>query len=253
MGVTFVNPRLEEAKAKFPIVKDIVDSIISLIGLRDLDGLHFVITAGPTRGWVDRVRFITNPSTGKMGIALAEEVIARGGKAKLILGPTQVTPAANIDTQRVDTTNDMLDSVLKSIEHADVFISSAAILDYEPSEIEDSKIPSGSEGLSIDLVPTKKVIEEVRKKRKDLFIVGFKVESGIDDNELLKRAKVKIDKGICDLMVANDAARKGVAFGGDTNEVLIIDASGILRKISLSSKRHVASEIIDVVLDKMKH
>ena len=252
MGVTFVHPRLEEAKAKFPYVEDILHHVISLIGPKDLDGVRFVITAGPTRGWVDRVRFITNPSTGKMGLALAKEITSRGGSVKFILGPTMLDVPGDIEFTSVETTQEMLHAVLDAIGESDVFISSAAVLDYEPSKQEDRKIPSLADGLSIDLIPTPKIIEEARKKKKDLYIVGFKVESGLNDEELRDRAKSKIDSGICNLMVANDAAREGVAFGGDTNEVLIVGSEGIIKKVSLTSKREVAKEIVDVILDRMK-
>ncbi len=249
MGIHFVEPRMEEAKAKFPNPEDIVAQIISLIGPKDFNGINFVITAGPTQGWIDRVRYITNPSTGKMGIAIANEIVSRGGNVKLILGPTMMEPPSHIDTIRVTTSDDMLEATLSSLDDCDVFISSAAVLDYKPSKTEDRKIPSKNESLTIDLVPTKKIIEEVRKKYGTLFIVGFKVESGVSDDELEARAIVKIDEGICNIVVANDAARKGVAFGGDTNEVLIVGKNGVIKKVPLVSKRLVAKEIMDLVKD----
>ncbi len=248
-GIHFVEPRMEEAKAKFPNVEDIVDSVISLIGPNDLNGKSFVITAGPTRGWVDQVRFFTNPSTGKMGIALAKEVASRGGSVKLILGPTLEAPPAGVDTIRVDTSEDMLKATMKELEGCDALIASAAVLDYTPSHKEDRKIPSKSEKLTIELVPTQKIIEEARKKYKRLFIVGFKVESGVSDEELEKRAKTKIDDGICNLVIANDAAREGVAFASDTNEVLIVGEKGTIQKIELASKSKVAHEIVSQIRD----
>jgi phosphopantothenoylcysteine decarboxylase/phosphopantothenate--cysteine ligase len=254
MGVTVVSPRMEEAKAKIPEVTTIVDHVLSVLGPKDLEGKHFVVTAGPTRGWIDRVRFITNPSTGKMGIAVAEELVRRGATVSLVLGPTTEQATELVETHRVTTSREMLDKVMSelSVRKTDGFVSAAAVLDYTPSKTEDSKMASGVERLSVEFIPTKKIIEEARKTHKGLFIVGFKVESGVTDEELTSRAKAKIDAGICDLVVANDERRKGVAFSTDTNAVLIIGAKGFVRSVELAPKKEVARYIVDVIVEKMK-
>ncbi len=251
MGVDFVSPRMEEAKAKIPEVETIVEAVIGRLGPRDLQGMKFVLTAGPTRGWFDDVRFITNPSTGKMGIALTKEIIQRGGEVTLILGPSCIEPPIDAKSIQVGTTNEMLDAVMAEIEQdTKVFISSAAVLDYIPAEVEDGKRASGNE-FSITLKPTPKIINTVREKHKDLFIVGFKVESGVTDEELQARARVKIDSGVCDIVVANDAKREGVAFGTDTNQVIIVGRNGYTKTLDMSSKRDIARGIIDVILEKV--
>ena len=107
-------------------------------------------------------------------------------------------------------------------------------------------------GLSVDLVPTKKIIEEARKKYKDLLIVGFKVESGVSDKELASRARTKIEAGICDLVVANDEKRKGVAFGTDTNAVLIVGRNDYTKSVDLAPKREIARHIVDEIVNRMK-
>ncbi len=253
MGIEFVEPRMEEAKAKIPSVKTIVDHVMATLGPKDLEGKRFVVTAGPTRGWIDRVWFMSNPSSGKMGIALAEDLLLRGATVTLITGPISESVPDKAEVRRVSTTQEMLDAVLEDIAtlKADVFISSAAVLDYEPSEKEDRKIGSGSVDLSIRLVPTKKIIEEARKKFKNLFIVGFKVESGLSEKELENRAREKIDAGICNLVIANDEQKKGAAFESDTNEVLIVGPKGVIEKVPLSSKREVARHIVDVIVKRI--
>ncbi|MHA1638541.1 MAG: bifunctional phosphopantothenoylcysteine decarboxylase/phosphopantothenate--cysteine ligase CoaBC [Candidatus Thorarchaeota archaeon] len=252
MQVDVINPRREEAKAKIPSVDTIVDRVLARLGPRDLEGKHFVISAGPTRGWLDAVRFISNPSTGKMGIAITSEILSRGGEVTLILGPTSEIPPDTANVIRVETSQEMFESVLKTIETTNpaAFISTAAVLDYTPSEREERKRPSGKE-YSIQLQPTNKIIDAVRERFKTLFIIGFKVESGVSDDELEKRARKKIDTGICDLVVGNDAARKGVAFGTDTNEVLIVGKDAFKKKIPLSPKREIALVIIDTMCDKL--
>jgi phosphopantothenoylcysteine decarboxylase/phosphopantothenate--cysteine ligase len=254
MGVVIVSPRMEEAKAKIPEVTTIVNHVLTLLGPKDLEGKHFVVTAGPTRGWIDRVRFITNPSTGKMGIEVAEELIRRGATVSLVLGPTPMHGPDQAEIHEVTTSQEMFDTVMSelSARKTDGFVSVAAVLDYTPSKMEDSKMPSGVESLSVELVPTKKIIDEARKVHKDLFIVGFKVESGVTDEELASRARMKIDAGICDLVVANDEQRQGVAFGTDTNAVLIVGAKDYTKSVDLAPKREIARHIVDEIVGKMK-
>jgi phosphopantothenoylcysteine decarboxylase/phosphopantothenate--cysteine ligase len=254
MGVQVMSSRMEEAKAKIPSPEAIIEQVISMLSPQDLEGRHFVVTAGPTRGWIDRVRFITNPSSGRMGIELAREIAFRGGTVDLVIGPTESKPPTSVDVINVETTAEMLDAVLSSLKKTktSAVISAAAVLDYVPLEKEESKIASGKAELSVKLGPTPKIIEAVRGNYKEMYIVGFKVESEVSDKELEKRAKEKIDAGVCDLVVANDAHREGVAFGTDTNEVLIVGSEGVVKKVPLSSKRHVAREIVDVMIQRMK-
>ena len=254
MGVDVISPRLEEAKAKIPEVDVIVEHVISKLRPRNLDGKHFVVTAGPTRGWIDRVRFITNPSSGKMGIAVAQELNSRGASVTLILGPTPQKPPDLSEVVNVQTAEEMLKGVMDALssKKADGFVSAAAVSDYVPLKKEESKLASGKDSLVIDLVPTKKIIEEVRSKYKNLFIVGFKVESGISDKELEKRARTKITSGVCNLVVANDEQKKGVAFEVDTNEVFIVGPKDFVQHVPLAAKREVARHIVDVMIKTMK-
>jgi phosphopantothenoylcysteine decarboxylase/phosphopantothenate--cysteine ligase len=249
IGVHVMNPKMEEAKAKIPEVDAIVNAAIALLGPKDLQGMHFLITAGPTRGWIDRVRFITNPSTGKMGIAIVEEAIARGAEVTLIIGPTEQRVPDRVNFKSVDTSKDMLDAVMTTLsdEGVNVLVSTAAVLDYTPEKTIDKKIESGGE-LTVKLVPTRKIIEEARAKHKGLFIVGFKVESGVTDEELESRAHQKIESGTCNLVVANDAQRPGVAFGTDTNEVLIVGQKGLIKKIPIMSKREIARHVVNAIV-----
>ena len=252
MGIEFVSPRMEEAKAKIPEVDAIVDCVLGVLGPKDLANQHFLVTAGPTRGWIDRVRFITNPSSGKMGIAIVQELLMRGATVTLVLGPSAQTPPIQATVVNVTTSDEMMDTVMKALsdKKTDCFISTAAVLDYVPSKKEDSKMASGKSSLAIELIPTKKIIEEARKKHKDLFIVGFKVESGISEKELEKRARAKIDAGICNLVIANDEQKKGVAFESDTNEVLIVGPGSSVDKVPLASKRKIAHHIVDAIVSQ---
>jgi phosphopantothenoylcysteine decarboxylase/phosphopantothenate--cysteine ligase len=254
MGVGIVSPRLEEAKAKIPEVDVIVEHVIARLGPRDLVGKHFVVTAGPTRGWIDRVRFVTNPSSGKMGIAVAQELTSRGASVTLVLGSTSQKPPELFEIMNVSTAEEMLNAVMKALasEKTDGLVSAAAISDYVPAKKEETKLASGKSDLVVDFIPTKKIIEEVRKKYKNLFIVGFKVESGVSDEELEKRARAKIDTGICNMVVANDEQKKGVAFEADTNEVIIVEPKNLVQHVPLASKREVARRVVDAMVERMK-
>jgi phosphopantothenoylcysteine decarboxylase/phosphopantothenate--cysteine ligase len=254
MGVVVISPRLEEAKAKIPDVDVIVEHVIARLGPRDLEEKHFVVTAGPTRGWIDRVRFVTNPSSGKMGIAVAKELASRGASVTLVLGPTSQDTQGFKEVINVDTAEEMLNAVMNALssQKTDGLVSAAAVSDYVPTKKEETKLASGNSELVVNFVPTKKIIEEARKKFKNLFIVGFKVESGLSDKELEKRARTKIDTGICDLVVANDEARKGAAFSVDTNEVLIVGPKGFVQQVPLASKREVARHVVDAIAKSMK-
>jgi phosphopantothenoylcysteine decarboxylase/phosphopantothenate--cysteine ligase len=248
MGVSIVSPRLEEAKAKFPHPEDIVKHIIAELGPKDLGGIEFLVTAGPTRGWIDRVRFVTNPSSGKMGLAIVEELLRRGAKVHLVLGPVALQPPSRANTTHVNTSEEMLEVVLKTISEKEItsFISVAAVLDFVPEKQEERKIESG-DTLTVTLKPSVKIINKAREQQKELFIVGFKVEAGVTDSEMEAIAREKIESGVCDLVVANDSERKGVAFGTDTNEVLLVGPKKFTRKIPLASKQEIARQIVDEI------
>jgi phosphopantothenoylcysteine decarboxylase/phosphopantothenate--cysteine ligase len=254
IGAHVMDSRMEEAKAKISSPAVIAEKVIAMLTPQDIEGRHFVVTAGPTRGWMDRVRFITNPSSGRMGIEIARNISFRGGTVDLVIGPTGVEPPSSVGVVKVETPKEMMDAVMKSMKKSKTtaMISAAAVLDYVPLEKMESKMASGKEKLSVEFEPTPKIIEEVREKYKKMFIVGFKVESEVTDKELEKRARAKIDAGICDLVVANDAYREGVAFGTHTNEVLIVSSEGVVKKVPLSSKRDVAKEIVDVIVQRIK-
>lgn len=156
-------------------------------------------------------------------------------------------------TKSVETAQQMLEVVMDSVTNeCDAFISSAAVLDYVPAKKEPGKISSGDKSLTLELVPTKKIIDEVRKAHNKMYIVGFKVESGVTDDELESRARTKIDSGVCDIVIANDSERAGVAFAGETNEVLIVGKTGIIDRVTLTTKREVARRIVNVLASELQ-
>ncbi|MHA1859848.1 MAG: bifunctional phosphopantothenoylcysteine decarboxylase/phosphopantothenate--cysteine ligase CoaBC [Candidatus Asgardarchaeia archaeon] len=254
-NVKVLEPRIEEDKAKFPSIDEIVDEVLKMLYYRqDMVGVKVLVTAGPTHEYIDSIRFIGNPSSGRMGIEIARVATLRGANVKLIYGPgTEVVPK-NVETVNVVSHDDMLTSVMRELNEGDydVFISAAAISDFKPEKVFEGKISSENyEEISLRLIRTPKVIEKVREADDSIVIVSFKAEYKVSDEELLKSSLEKVRKGI-DLVVANDVSRPKAGFGKDTNEVMIVRKDGTHLKLPPMKKTKVAEVILDEVLNLLK-
>lgn len=219
-----------------------------------LKGVKVLITAGPTREYIDPIRFISNPSSGKMGIAIAEEALARGASATIVYGKGTAKPPAGAKVIDVETTEEMAEAVVRELEetHYDMLIAAAASADYAPVQKATEKIPSKQPGLVIQLKPTVKIIEEARKVDKDIFICAFKAETNIPKDVLIDRAYQRLKQVGLNLIVANDVGKPGHGFSTDTNEVYIIDADREVTHVPLGSKNEIAAKILDAVEGKMR-
>lgn len=254
IGVEVLMPRLEEEKAKIPGTDEIVKAVVRrLTNKGDLEGVRVLITAGPTREYLDGFRYISNPSSGKMGVAIAEAAMRRGAKVTLIYGPGTAPPPAGVKVVRVESTEEMLEAAVETLEgeKQDVAILSAAACDYGAPERKMIKTPSGMERWRLELRPLPKIIERVKKTSPDVYLVGFKAEFGVHDDELVRRARARMDEVGMDLIVANDVAREGIGFGADTNEVFIIDAEGNTTHIPVTGKNEIAERLLSIVKEKM--
>jgi phosphopantothenoylcysteine decarboxylase/phosphopantothenate--cysteine ligase len=252
IGVEVLMPRFEEEKAKIPGTEEIVEAVIAKVsGERRLEGSRVLITAGPTREYLDGFRFISNPSSGKMGIAIAEEALRRGAGVTLVYGPGTEAPPPGADVVRVETTEEMLEAVVKSIKSSkhDIAILSAAAADYGAKDRKMIKTPSGKKSWKIELKPVPKIIEQVKKADPDVFLVGFKAEFDTSNEELVDRASKRMEETGMDLVVANDVAREQVGFGTDTNEVFIVDRDGGVTR-QQKSKREIAEILLNIVEEK---
>jgi phosphopantothenoylcysteine decarboxylase/phosphopantothenate--cysteine ligase len=202
--------------------------------------LRFLITAGPTREFIDPVRFISNRSSGKMGYALAEAALAVSPNVVLISGPTALTPPTGVKFVSVVTAQEMADAVLARFEQSDVVIMAAAVCDFRPKATAKSKIKKQSFGGELELVPTTDILTDLSERRRTQLIVGFAAET--DDVE--QNATEKLERKRLDLIVANEAS----AFEAETNRVTLIDATGRKEPLPEMSKRDVAVAIIERVL-----
>ncbi len=243
--VHVLEPRLEEGRAKLPEVQEIVSFVIGLLGPRDMQGMRALVTAGPTIEPIDPIKLITNRSSGKMGIAVARAAAARGAEVTLIYGPGNETPPANIKLVRVQTTAEMHDAFRRELgSRHDIIVSTAAAQDFAVERPAKRKLKH-SEPVTLKLVSAPRVLDGVRKLAPDAFVVGFKAEYDVSDEELLEAAKDKLAEGL-DMVVANDVARSGAGFGTDTNEVVIVTPSG--SKPMRATKVEIARAILDAVM-----
>ncbi|TES84570.1 MAG: bifunctional phosphopantothenoylcysteine decarboxylase/phosphopantothenate--cysteine ligase CoaBC [Dehalococcoidia bacterium] len=224
----------------------IIGTIKQVLGRRgDLAGKKLVVTAGGTQEPIDPVRHITNPSSGKMGYAIAEAARDRGAEVKLITAPTSLPQPAGVEVIPVRTTIEMQKAVAKAVTKADALIMAAAVTDYQPKTIAKDKIKKDTLELKLELVRTPDILAEVRG---DFIKVGFAAES----NDIVANAKKKLVGKKLDMIVANDITAADSGFGVDTNKVTIIGKKGKVEKLPLMSKREVADRILDGVVGLVK-
>ncbi|WXG40061.1 MAG: bifunctional phosphopantothenoylcysteine decarboxylase/phosphopantothenate--cysteine ligase CoaBC [Candidatus Freyarchaeum deiterrae] len=253
LGIEFIGPRFEEGKAKIAHIDTIVAHIIEILTKpKDMKGLRVLITAGPTREYIDAIRFISNPSSGKMGVSLAIESIQRGAEVTMVYGPGDIEPPPLAKVISVESTQDMLDAVVSSLKrkHYDVMISSAAVSDFAPDKKIDAKTPSSKEEFMVRLVSLPKIIDQVRDVAPNIFLVGFKAEYKLSEEQLMSSALNKIKKANLDLIVANDVSQENAGFASNNNEVYVVDKNGEVTHIPLNPKRVIASRILDIVVKK---
>jgi phosphopantothenoylcysteine decarboxylase/phosphopantothenate--cysteine ligase len=223
-------------------LKDIVAATVALAVQGPLAGRRVLVTAGPTREFLDPVRFISNPSTGKMGLAVAEVARAQGAHVTVVLGPTDVRAPKGVEVVNVTTADDMLAAVLARVDAADVFVAAAAVSDWKAARPSAVKTKKSDGPESLELVRTPDVLAtaaaRVHQNARRPLLVGFAAET----NDVEAYAKGKLLKKRLDLIVANDVSKAGQGFGADTNEVIVFDASGeVLR--AAGSKREVAKAL----------
>ncbi|WP_288976417.1 bifunctional phosphopantothenoylcysteine decarboxylase/phosphopantothenate--cysteine ligase CoaBC [uncultured Methanosphaera sp.] len=241
--VRFIEPTNEERKAKFPSKHDIVLEVERMVSENKLDGMNVVITAGGTFEEIDAMRGITNRSSGKMGVEIAKEAYRQGANVTLICGITKTHIPKTLRRINVESSREMAEVVKKEIINADIFVSTAAVSDFEVENKSDLKYSSDND-LSLNLRRLPKILEQVREINSNIFIVGFKAEAGLSEGDLIKKATNKKNQYDVDLMVANDILVEGAGPGCEDNEVYLISDDGC-EKLCLDSKWHISQKIID--------
>lgn len=247
-GITFVKPKIEEKKAKFPDINDIVLNVLRQTSKGELNGKKVLVSAGATYEKIDEVRGITNKSSGKMGLEIAKESFIRGAEVTLIKGGMTTDVPHIFNVIEVESTDEMHNAVTKLVPKHDIFISAAAVSDFKVKSSDDGKI-SSERDMTIELERTPKIINSAKEINPKIFLVGFKAVHDLSDEELIEAAKKRMEESSADIMVANDVAREGAGFGSDENQVILIDEDVI--EISLSPKWEIAKRIIDRIVEKI--
>ena len=227
--INFVSPNMIEGKAKAPEPEDVLHLVLTKFGQsKILKGKKVLMTAGPTIEKIDPIRVITNHSTGKTGVLLASELVSAGAKVTLVYGPGIAEPPKGAKIIPVQTVTDMFNEVKKQMKKKfDIVILAAAASDYIPKNQYSKKIKSTRNSLTIELKKAPKIIDQIKKLQKDVFLVGFKAETDISKKELVVRAKQKLKDSKADMIIANDIGKK---YFKDTryNELLIVDSKTVV-------------------------
>jgi phosphopantothenoylcysteine decarboxylase/phosphopantothenate--cysteine ligase len=204
--------------------------------------VRFLITAGPTREPIDPVRYLSNRSSGKMGYAIAEAALAANHEVVLVSGPVSLPAPEAARRIAVVTSDQMHDAVHQNLPGCDVLVMCAAVADYKPAKASPQKIKKGAAGLILELVPTRDILSSIGPDRSFL-VVGFAAET----NDLEENARRKLRDKNCDMVVGNDVSRGDSGMESDENEVTIFFRNGEIAKISRSSKKNIARELIKIV------
>jgi phosphopantothenoylcysteine decarboxylase/phosphopantothenate--cysteine ligase len=211
-----------------------------------LEGKKAFVSAGPTYEPLDPVRFIGNHSSGKMGLALAEELYAKGADVTLIMGPSSLKlPPNGIKVVRVNTAEEMFDACTQQFERSDIGIMAAAVADYTPVNVSANKIKKTKGNLVIELKKTKDILQSLgESKSSKQVLVGFALETNNERDYAVGKLRTKN----ADMVVMNSLNDEGAGFGTDTNKITIFDKSGKEFSYDLMSKKEVAKNIVDTII-----
>ena len=249
LGFNFVKPDSgllacgDVGEGKFPSI-DKIQSFIFNEKEQDLKGKKVLVTAGPTKEFIDPFRCLTNPSTGKMGISIANECARRGAEVILVSSVDNDTISSKVKKIKITSTNDMFEVVKNNFKDCDFIIKAAAVSDYTPVQVFDKKVKKQDGNLTIEFQRTQDILKYVGDNKTDKQkVIGFAAET----NNLIEYAKEKIVKKNLDFIVANDISKKDIGFGSDDNEVYIIDKHDNIKKIDKNSKTNVAKAIVDEI------
>ncbi len=224
----------------------IVENIKFLLNKTDeLKGKNVLVTAGPTQEAIDPVRYITNKSTGKMGYALAYQAALMGAKVTLVTGPTNIEiPFGISEVIKIKSAGQMYEAVTSRFDEMDIVIKSAAVADYKPKNISDSKIKKSDSDLVLELDRNKDILFELGKLKTKQVLVGFAAET----DDLIANAQKKLAKKNLDFIVANDLKQEGAGFAGDTNIAKLLFADGNIVELPIMTKNQLSKEIYDKII-----
>lgn len=235
-------------KGRLPEPNEIVERVIHEMTPKDFAGKKLVVTAGGTREAIDPVRFLSNPSTGKMGFAIADAAHRRGAEVVLVTAPTHLKAAPGVKVVPIENTQEMYETVMPEVETADVVVKAAAVADYTPVTVADQKMKKQEGNLVVEFKRTQDILAELgRLKKPGQLLIGFAAET----QNLLENAQSKLERKNADMIVANDISAPGAGFGTDTNRVTLLTRDGN-EPLEIMSKSELAEVILDRVLAKLE-
>ena len=237
-----------EGTGRLADISDISSEVYRALHTDDLKGKNVLVTSGATREFIDPLRFISNPSSGKMGFSIARAAWLRGANVTLISAHTETPPPYGIKTISVENANEMYKKVMSSLKKSDIVIKAAAVSDYKPKNKTSNKIKKSDGNITLELSRTKDILSEIGRNKNGIFVVGFSAET---DN-LVENSKKKLRSKKADLIVANNINEQGAGFGNDTNIVNIISSDGKETELPLMSKAEIGHIILDMVIEKSK-
>ena len=212
---------------------------------KKLTGRKALVTAGPTYEALDPVRFIGNHSSGKMGVAIAEELLMNGAQVHLVLGPSSLGVDGKITTERVTSAEEMYAAVMRDFKSYDIIVMAAAVADYAPKNKSQQKIKKETGDFSVELIKTKDILFEAGKIKSGMqTLVGFALETENEKENAIK----KLSKKNADLIVLNSLNDEGAGFGSDTNKITIFDKNNKEYNFPAKTKKEVASDIINTII-----
>jgi len=247
LGYKFIEPETgllacnDIGKGRLAENEQIIESVLETVAYKnDLDGINVLVTAGPTREYIDPVRFISNPSSGKMGYAIAQAARNRGASVCLISGQVALTPPKGVDTVNITSAQEMFDEVSCRAKNFDIIIMAAAVGDFKPTVSYSDKVKKDLIS-NIELDKTTDILAHLGKSFNGA-LIGFCMET----QDLLENASRKLEAKGADFIVANNLTDAGAGFGVDTNAVTIVHKGGACERLTVMPK----IELADIILDR---
>jgi phosphopantothenoylcysteine decarboxylase/phosphopantothenate--cysteine ligase len=247
--MVFIEPKIEGGKAKVADPEHILNATISVFSNKaPLSGKRVLVTAGSTIEYIDPIRVITNLSSGKMGVAIAQEAQRMGATVTLVYGHGTLSPETG-RIVRVNTAEEMYKVVVSELssKRHDIAVMAAAVADFAPAKRSDKKIDTKLGKVELSLVTTRKIIDDVKNNSKDTFLVAFKADYCVSESVLIEKAYRKLKECDADIIVANDLGRKSSEPGSDKNEVFIVDRDKKIVHLPPESKAQVARRLMELV------
>lgn len=237
-----------EGKGRLPDTEDIISEMEAVLTPKDMNKERVLVTAGATREFIDPVRFISNPSSGKMGYALAREARMRGAEVVLISGKCALKAPLGVRLIEAVSSDDMYRSVMELLDRSTIVIKAAAVGDYAPAAESASKLKKTEKEMTLKLKRTKDILKKVGEKKNRQIVVGFAAET----DDLIPNAQKKLKSKNADIIVANDVGAPGAGFESDTNKVHLIYPDGRIEELPLARKSEIARTLLDRVMGLKK-